>query len=200
MSPRKYDMGKRAAAVEETRRRIVEATMELHNSQGILATSWEQIAERADVSPATVYRHFPTLEELVPACGRLSLERLELPSDERIEELFGDVGSVPERLSRLVGELFAIYDRGEAVLWSIRRERASLHQLQDAHELIEERLDALTAAALSPLEPDERLLAVARALTDFATWTALREHGIEGADAVDTVTGVLADRLELRVR
>jgi hypothetical protein len=32
-------MTNRAASVEETRRRIVEATIELHTSQGIVATS-----------------------------------------------------------------------------------------------------------------------------------------------------------------
>src|SRR5215217_455391 len=143
MSPRRYDMSKRAAAVEETRRRIVEATIDLHTSKGILATSWEEIARRADVAPATVYRHFPTLDELLPACGELGMRQLALPSDEEIAELFRGTRSRRERLRRLVDEVFGLYGRGGDVLRAVRRERALLPPLQDDYERIEERLDAL---------------------------------------------------------
>ena len=191
MSPRRYDMTKRAASLEETRRRIVEATMDLHTSQGILATSWEEIARRADVAPATVYRHFPTLDELLPACGELSMRRLALPSDEEIAERFRGTRSRRERLRRLVDELFGLYERGGDVLRAVRRERALLSPLQEAHEEIEERLDALTAAALEPLELGEHEIAVVRALTDYDAWAALRERGITGPDAVDLVARLL---------
>jgi AcrR family transcriptional regulator len=71
LTPRKYTMDKRRAAVEETRQRILEATLALHSEKGIFGTSWQDIAKRADVSVGTVYKHFPTLDELVPACGEL---------------------------------------------------------------------------------------------------------------------------------
>ena len=41
--------------MEETRRRIVEATLALHTEKGMFDTSWRDIARRADVSAATVY-------------------------------------------------------------------------------------------------------------------------------------------------
>ena len=63
MSPRKYTMDKRKAALEETRQRILEATLALHSEKGIFGTSWQDIAHRADVSVGTVYKHFPSLEE-----------------------------------------------------------------------------------------------------------------------------------------
>src|SRR5919204_1555788 len=134
MSPRRYDMSNRSASVEETRRRIVEATIELHSSQGILATSWEEIARRADVAPATVYRHFPTLDELLPACGEQSMRQLALPSEEQIAERFRGARSRRERLRRLVEELFGLYERGGDVLRAVRRERALLLPLQEDHE------------------------------------------------------------------
>ena len=56
MSPRKYSMDKRKAAVEETRQRILEATLALHAEKGIFGTSWQDIAKRADVSVATLKR------------------------------------------------------------------------------------------------------------------------------------------------
>ena len=191
MSPRRYDMSKRAASVEETRRRIVEATVDLHTSQGILATSWEEIARRADVAPATVYRHFPTLDELLPACGELVWRRLALPSDEELAERFRGTRSRRERLRRLVDELFGLYERGGDVLRAVRRERALLSPLQEGHEEIEARLDALTATALGPFELGEHEIAVVRALTDYDTWAALRERGITAPDAVDVVAGLL---------
>jgi AcrR family transcriptional regulator len=184
-------MTKRAASVEETRRRIVDATLDLHTSQGILATSWEDIARRADVAPATVYRHFPTLDELLPACGEQSMQQLALPSDEQIAERFRGTRSRRERLRRLIEELFGLYERGGHVLHAVRRERALLAPLQRDHEEIEQRLDALTAAALEPSELGEQEIAVVRALTDYDAWAALRARGITGPDAVDVVAGLL---------
>ena len=61
--PRKYDLGRRAAAAEQTRRRIVDATVALHAEQGIVATTYKDIAQRADVGVGTVYNHFPTVDD-----------------------------------------------------------------------------------------------------------------------------------------
>ena len=106
---RKYSMDRRTAAVEETRRRIVEATREMHNEKGILATSMQDIAARADVALGTVYRHFPSLDELIPACGGLNLELNPLPTP----RLFEGVESPHERLRLLMREIYANYERGE---------------------------------------------------------------------------------------
>ena len=69
MKRRTYQLGRRAESAEETRRRLVQATFELHGEQGIAATSMKQIADRAGVGIGTVYHHFPTLDETVMACG-----------------------------------------------------------------------------------------------------------------------------------
>ena len=60
---RKYTLGRRGEAAEETRRRIVEATFALHAEQGVAATTMTQIAERAGVSVGTVYHHFATYDD-----------------------------------------------------------------------------------------------------------------------------------------
>ena len=88
MAPRKYDMNKRRAAVEETRRRILEATLALHSEKGIFGTSWRDIAQRADVSVGTVYKHFPSLDELVSACGELVFAITHPPSLEDAPRIF----------------------------------------------------------------------------------------------------------------
>ena len=65
---RKVTLRARAARQEQTRVRIVAATVELHESVGPLATTISAIAERAGVQRLTVYRHFPTEHELFAAC------------------------------------------------------------------------------------------------------------------------------------
>ena len=79
MAGRAYRMRKRAEGLDATRERIVEATAALHREQGVAATSYVQIAERAGVGAATVYRHFPTLGSLVEACGATVWEAIRPP-------------------------------------------------------------------------------------------------------------------------
>ncbi|MET9830684.1 TetR family transcriptional regulator [Streptomyces sp. NPDC006385] len=49
----------------KTRIAIRDATYALIEEQGYEATTVEQIAERAEVSPSTVFRYFPTKEDIV---------------------------------------------------------------------------------------------------------------------------------------
>ncbi len=110
--PRRYDMTRRMAARDETRERIVEATAKLHGQRGVLGTSWQDIAREADVSVSTVYAHFPSLEELLPACGQLVMTRVRPPTADSAAEIIGDASTTRERLSRVARELFAFYERG----------------------------------------------------------------------------------------
>src|ERR1700716_2579455 len=80
MSPRRYRLDRRAETAQETRRRIVQATDELHAQRGIYATSMTHIAERAGVSVGTVYHHFPTYQDAVAACAHRTAEMLPLPT------------------------------------------------------------------------------------------------------------------------
>ncbi len=104
-------MNTRSAAAEETRRRSLEATLQLHTEKGIFGTSWQEIARRADVSVGTVYRHFPTLAELVPACGELLFERTQPPSPDDAAAAVGDASDPVDRLERAATALFSFYDR-----------------------------------------------------------------------------------------
>ena len=55
--------------MDDTRRRITEAAVELHTSVGPARTTVSAVAERAGVQRHTVYRHFPTEEDLFAACS-----------------------------------------------------------------------------------------------------------------------------------
>ena len=65
---RRYTLKDRARSQEDTRRRIVEAAVALHEELGPRATSIAAIAERAGVQRLTVYRHLPDEEALFRAC------------------------------------------------------------------------------------------------------------------------------------
>ena len=181
-------MSKRAAAAAATRRRIVDATRELHTEQGIAATSWDQIAARAGVGVGTVYRHFPSLDELVPACGEVAMEIVALPEPD--PALFEGLDDPAARIARLVAEVFAVYERGAPELHVVRREPDAHPSVAEHAEALEATLTGLVAAAL-PGAP-ERDRAVTRAMIDLDTWEALRRAGV--GDPVATVTELLAGR------
>src|ERR1051325_8108237 len=67
--PRKYELKQRAEQVEDTRRRIVEATVDLHLTRGPAGTQIAEVARRAGVQRRTVYNHFPDDEALFAACS-----------------------------------------------------------------------------------------------------------------------------------
>jgi len=79
---RPYKLRRRADAQAETRRKIVDATVSLHQEKGIAATSVSDIAARAGVGKVTVYRHFPDEETLVGACSGQYFEQHPLPDPE----------------------------------------------------------------------------------------------------------------------
>ncbi|MGW0731271.1 TetR/AcrR family transcriptional regulator [Streptomyces sp. NPDC002851] len=58
-------LGLRERKKRKTREAIRRATYRLIAEQGYEATSVEQIAEAAEVSPSTVFRYFPTKEDIV---------------------------------------------------------------------------------------------------------------------------------------
>ncbi len=183
-------MSKRASAVAQTRRRIVDATRALHTEQGIAATSWDDIAARAGVGVGTVYRHFPSLDELVPACAAISMEAIALPDPRDAASLFDGADAPAERIERLVHEAFAIYERGAPELRVIRNEPDSHPSVAEGGKRLEASLTALVDAA--GIAPGDR--PVVRAMIDLGTWQALRDQGLGPAEAVDAVSRMLAAR------
>ena len=67
--PRTYRKRQRAEAEARTRERITEAAVELHGSIGPAQTTISEVARRAGVQRATVYRHFPDETALFAACS-----------------------------------------------------------------------------------------------------------------------------------
>ena len=74
-----YNLKRRAEQQAETRRRIVEAAVDLHSTVGPALTTISMVAERAGVQRHTLYAHFPDERSLFLACSGLAQERDPLP-------------------------------------------------------------------------------------------------------------------------
>jgi AcrR family transcriptional regulator len=172
MAERKYRMRKRAENLDATRERIVEATAELHLRQGVVATTYLQIAERAGVGPATVYRHFPTLGSLVEACGAHVYAATQPPQPDAAPALFAGLVTRQQRMERLVTELDAYYRRGAAGLEVAGRDRDRVPELDDGLRHVEAGVEALVRQALGGDAP-EAAIRLVTALAEVSVWRSL---------------------------
>jgi AcrR family transcriptional regulator len=183
-------MDKRRAAVEETRQRILEAALALHAEKGIFGTSWQDIAHRADVSVGTVYKHFPSLDELVPACGELAYAIIRPPSLEDAPQIFAEANSLEERLERLISELYTFYERGAPYIETDFQERR-LPAVVEWEAYMRSTIAGLVREALVCAEPDEHTVQSVSALLDFSTFKSFLDRDIQKEQTAKTMSEVL---------
>ena len=110
--PRPYRKTNRAVSEAETRNRIVEATVGLHQTVGPAKTTVTAIAEHARVQRATVYKHFPDLQTLFEACNARYYERHPMPDPAS----WSAIASPLERFRIALRELYAWYEETEQML------------------------------------------------------------------------------------
>ena len=193
MSPRKYQMERRAEAAAQTRSRIVEATFALHAEKGVAATTFRDISTRADVGIGTVYHHFPTYDDVITACGNHSMALARPPRP----GLFVGVTGVEQRVRSLVRELFAFYER-IPMLGRVRSERHQFTSLDRHFHHEEENRRTLITEALRGTRATARLRALIFALLDFHTYETLAGAGLEHEAAVDEITTTILARLRAK--
>jgi AcrR family transcriptional regulator len=183
-------MDKRRAAVAETRQRILEATLALHSEKGVFGTSWQDIAQRADVSVGTVYKHFPSLDELVPACGELVFAIARPPSLEDAPQIFAEARTLEERLERLISELFGFYERGASYIETDFQER-QLPAVQEWEAYWRATIEGLTREALRPVGQDERTVRAVSTLIDFSVFKSFMERDFPKEQAEQIMNEIL---------
>jgi AcrR family transcriptional regulator len=178
------------------RERIVGATLKLHQSKGIQATTWQEIAAGADVPVDSVEAAFPTLDDLVRACGAHFLESIRIPPPERAADVYVGTSAEPERIRRLVETSFGVYERGADGIAVAQRERIQVPTAGEPVDHIAASLDALVAEALRPWRSDRASKASVRALTDIEVWRTLRDQGATPDAAVEQAGATLERWLE----
>jgi len=187
MAPRRYSLGKRAQTVEDTRRRIVEATFALHNEKGPINTSMQDVAERADVALRTVYHHFPTINDLIDGCGGKVIEVLAPPTP----AIFAGLSTLEGRVRRLVGELFAVYERGAVPIEGARCQQNEFPALANFVRNEQAMRESLVREALRPFGLKPRVVREVAAVTDFYVWRAFNQRDVSTHRAAAIVSGAL---------
>jgi AcrR family transcriptional regulator len=181
---RKYELKRRAERQQETRRRIVEAAIDLHTTKGPARTSLSDVARLAGVQRNTLYRHFPSERELFVACSGLYME-LHPPPD---PEPWSALSKPAPRLRRGLTELYEFYERAQDMLSSVLRD-AEVDPL--TRELFELRAGGammrIRSVLAEPLQGRRALAALDVAL-DFHSWRRLAAAGLSGEEAAETMT------------
>lgn len=177
-------MNKRAEQVAETRQRITEAAMRLHTTVGPANTTISAVAEKADVTRVTVYRHFPDEEQLFLACTAHWAQLHPGPDPEewrRIKDL-------QDRARHGLTQLYKFYRDNHTDLYPIIRDFESMPvPFQEAMIARQgEHGEALVKGVRARGKRRSYLRAVAGHVTSFWTWRSLAlEQGLTDDDAVE---------------
>lgn len=168
--PRKYVSKRRDAAQNETRRKIVEAVVELHAEKGVLGTTYADIARRADVAIPTVYNHFPTRGELVLSCT----EHVAAAAPQFDATIYAGIDSAEDRLRALAKAAFASHEYFSR--WTHWGEAKQVPELQPQYEERRKHLHAMIRAACEPFRVKNlnSFVALAAILLTEPAWEELR--------------------------
>ena len=178
--PRTYTLRKRAESQAETRRRIVEAAVELHGSIGPARATLSMIAERAGVQRHTLYAHFPDERSLFMACSELHLERMPPPD----AAPWRSIEDRQERLRVGLAAIYGWYERSAGVLACVLRD-SEWHPL--TREISELRFGPYMAAYHEVLggKLTQKQRAALHLALSFFTWRSLvAEAGLKTDAAV----------------
>jgi len=188
---RKYELKRRAETQAETRRRIVEAAVQLHQEKGPGLTSISDIARLAGVQRNTFYRHFPDEHSLLLACSG-HYGHLNPPPDPIGWQSETDPAG---RLRLGLGELYSYYERTEEMLTKVVRDAEFHEGVREIQALRSGQLRATAHDTLvEGLPRTARTRAILDLALDFRTWKRLvRFDGLSQKAAVETmVAAVLA--------
>lgn len=180
---RPYEKRRRAEQERATRERITAAAVELHGSVGPAATTISEVAKRAGVQRATVYRHFPDEDDLFEACSAHWAAAHPPPDPAPLAA----VADPRERLAAALTALYAYYRENEAMLSNVFADLPRLPGLAAATERRRAGFEQLEELLCEGWDGgDERLRRAAISLAlDYRTWELLvRERGLDDAGAV----------------
>jgi AcrR family transcriptional regulator len=187
---RPYQLSRRAERQQETRRRIVEAAIELHQTLGPAATTVIEIADRAGVGRVTVYRHFPDEASLARACSDRYFERHPAPDPDR----WAGIPDPGERLRTALTEVYAYHRATEAMISRVLADAREHEAVAPYHAHWRRAAEVL----LRPSRARGRRRALLRAgialALSFDTWrTLVREQRLTDEQAVEVALRLALD-------
>ncbi len=189
---RQYRKRARAAQEEQTRERIAVAAAKLHETVGPSRTTVKGVAEEAGVQRATVYRHFPTEEDLFDACTAHYYAEHPMPDIEGWKEV-RDPG---QRLRRGLADMYAFYADAEPMLESTGRDIGRVPAMEKATAEIGAFLgsanDILMAGRTERGAARRRVQAAIGHALLFPTWRSLiRMQGLSSDEAVAVMAAMV---------
>ena len=190
----KYNLKARAERQQQTRQRIVEATLDLHRSIGPVQTTITDIAKRAGVERQTVYNHFPDELALFTACSAHN-RALNPPPEPEPWKLIPDP---EERLRGALAEVYAYYRRNEQILANVTRDaqaNPNVRKVLEPRVRHQERMRDVLAAGWARGDGHDRRKLLHGALwmaLEFQTWhTLARRQGFVDDEMVEMMTGMV---------
>ena len=176
--------------MDATRRRIVEAAVALYGTVGPADTSISAVAERAGVTRATLYRHFPTEADLFDAGTRDWLAAHPSPD----ADAWPGIADPERRLRFALRELYDWFVETQPMTANLLRDLAILPEIHRTRIAAREAgWSAALADGWAEGEADvEAAIAIAVTLD---AWRALARAGRSTPEAADLMTRmVLAAR------
>lgn len=186
--PRPYRLKRRAIRQEETKQRIVDATVALHRELGPARTTISAIAERAGVQRHTVYRYFPEESDILCACAGRFLS-LHPPPD---PNAWLAITEPAERLRTGLAAAYSYFRENEAMLANVLRD-AEIMPVGGGFLRLRAAMTEALAKGWDQVEQYPRLRAVIGLAVSFQTWrTLVRDHGLQDPEAVALMTEMVA--------
>ena len=166
---RSYQLKRRAERQDQTRQKIIEAAIALHQAKGLSATTMSDIAKHAKVGKVTVYRHFPDQEALVGACSGQYFKCHPFPDPEP----WRSIPNPTEKLRRALQETYAYHSKTNAMMSRIHAE-ARDHRVMAPYHSHWQRIADILAASWPLTGRKKEMLRAAFALAlGFETWRTL---------------------------
>jgi AcrR family transcriptional regulator len=187
---RSYRLNTRAERQDETRQRIVDTAIELHQTIGPAATTFSEIARQADVSRVTVYRHFADEDALAQACSGHYFALHPAPDPAQWESITDPV----ERLRRALADSYRYHRATEAMMTRALAESREHPVMEPYHAHWRRAADVLAKPFAARGRRRSLLRAAIGVAISFDTWRALvRDHGLNDDQAVDVAVRLAYD-------